>query len=561
MSFPFITVRPLSDRPAPFYCHEEPFVPSTTRFGRHVEWLHTQLHSPSPYKRALVTACTCALVAVAILSIVGIYGVVKLYAQYRRVEGVRVFAEMSRGVLKPTTPYIMVKSATQTMNHVNEYVIENGLLWTKPIGAGADAWKPMYFDGIESNTKPISLSADGGRLFVLDDKHQIHTKLALKESWIGEQYYYTDLSFDPSSWSDSWCTMPVLGPIIGLLFGKRLSIPEGTMWATFDRGVFNQYFEDAANRKIPDPSGSAGLFETKEKAPAAGLYDVWVPATLGVPFSMPGSSREPFKLVAFSVSASTMMALGYSETQAEGTIIRHLRLYTQLNDIDTMGDNPLTTYTYSEGTVSPDGQVLPLPSWREHGLPDATTDLVSVTKQITILQTGQGNNARELRIMGRDPRGFPGMYVKRITDMNWGFVPLPASEVSEALPFTEVVEGSIQFDVFDWGSGDEQATITNFGPSTVDATLFLKLDGQKTPFQLHRRDNLILASVRWPWATHYDILKPKESTAEIDRIFQGREAIDVYLFISPDGTSLAMRPRCRMDTTLRYDLQRVPTKV
>jgi hypothetical protein len=45
----------------------------------------------------------------------------------------------------------------------------------------------------------------------------------------------------------------------------------------------------------------------------------------------------------------------------------------------------------------------------------------AVTKNITIIQTGEGNAARELRIQGRNRAGQYGYYFKKIFDPSWNF--------------------------------------------------------------------------------------------------------------------------------------------
>ena len=78
MTFPFLTVRALSDTPAPFYCHEEPYEPVRPWIGRHIEWVHSQLVHPSVSRRIVAAIYVCTVVVVGIISIIGIIGVVSL---------------------------------------------------------------------------------------------------------------------------------------------------------------------------------------------------------------------------------------------------------------------------------------------------------------------------------------------------------------------------------------------------------------------------------------------------------------------------------------------------
>ncbi len=379
MTFPFLTVRALSDTPAPFYCHEEFYEPARSWIGRHIQWLHAQLVHPSASRRFLATLYVCTVVVVAVFTIIGIVGVLSLYARYRRVKALRSFSDVSSQAPKPIVPYVLIKSSTQSFNHVNEYVIERGFLWTKPIGSDSTQWQPLFFAGCEAGRRPISLSVDGARLCVLDDRDQIHVKQTLKEEWLGEQYYYADQSLDPNTWRGC----------------GNAHIPQNSLWACSDRGVFNQQFS-----------------ERVESLYIVGKAEL----SVGVPFPVPGSVHEPFIPLALSVSAGTAMVLGYSRTQTCGTTIDRLRLYTSGSDS----------------------------SWIEHPFPTVSTDHVSVTKRITIVQTGQGERAKELRIMGTNSQGVTGMYIKRLTDMAWGFISLPLATLSDLVPYEEFTAEAVE---------------------------------------------------------------------------------------------------------------------
>jgi hypothetical protein len=204
--------------------------------------------------------------------------------------------------------------------------------------------------------------------------------------------------------------------------------------------------------------------------------------------------------------------------------------------------------------------VIPLPSWVEHEL-TPNLDNVVLTKQITILQTGQGNDARELRIIGTNTDGIPGMYVKRIADKNWLFAPIATVDVLGVLPFEEISEGVVQPAVYDWASKDALQGLANYGPYTVDAILNITVDGEQVSCLLHARDNLILGSLKCPCAIHYDLVKPADSNEQIDRMFNGKPSIPVDITISKDGTCLTIKSRFCSGPYIRYDLQRLPTKV
>jgi hypothetical protein len=77
-------------------------------------------------------------------------------------------------------------------------------------------------------------------------------------------------------------------------------------------------------------------------------------------------------------------------------------------------------------------RTLPLPDWREQ---EAIEEVLQdqkrgnktrgrppvITKNITILLTGEGNAARELRVQGRNKDGSYGYFYKNIFAQKWNF--------------------------------------------------------------------------------------------------------------------------------------------
>jgi hypothetical protein len=103
-------------------------------------------------------------------------------------------------------------------------------------------------------------------------------------------------------------------------------------------------------------------------------------------------------------------------------------------DAEIEGGGPALKFTYKRGKRTKDDEVvpimeamrsLPLPDWREQEpIKEALDDRMkqaAITKNITILQTGEGNAARELRIQGRNGAGQYGYYFKKIFDPSWNF--------------------------------------------------------------------------------------------------------------------------------------------
>lgn len=109
-------------------------------------------------------------------------------------------------------------------------------------------------------------------------------------------------------------------------------------------------------------------------------------------------------------------------------------MYTRLIDFDTMGCDPMFfKYTYEKQEQSYKGSdyrsnftpwALPAEPWKKQ--PDIPiSGYARLSKFIAILQNGQGNAARELRVAGLARDGGTGYYIKQIDDDEWRFAYAP----------------------------------------------------------------------------------------------------------------------------------------
>lgn len=134
---------------------------------------------------------------------------------------------------------------------------------------------------------------------------------------------------------------------------------------------------------------------------------------------LPQRARQ--ELIALDVSSSTMMVMDKSG-----------KIHTKLEDFDTNGaDSMLFAYSY---LPHPKGQLPgtePLSRWSTYHLashddwqehPWELTANARISRFITIITTGQGNQARELRVAGLGAEGESGYYKKSINDKNWEFI-------------------------------------------------------------------------------------------------------------------------------------------
>ena len=110
-------------------------------------------------------------------------------------------------------------------------------------------------------------------------------------------------------------------------------------------------------------------------------------------------------------------------------------LFTRFEDYDENGGTPLFDYDYRPDHAAappPAGKVgtdlssssqtrlLPGDDWHAQP-PIALTGKARLSRRIAIVQTGQGNSARELRVIGDDAYGVRGVYSKSLAAPSWTF--------------------------------------------------------------------------------------------------------------------------------------------
>lgn len=531
---PFMGIAP-NGMPISDTYHEDAIEPSKGSYlGRHVRWLY-DLHKGSRTKRMIACTLICSELFLSAISVVGIYATYRAVKEYKHCKALADFQRKVATTPLPDIPNVSVKTPLRTMNHVDEYCLDpkSGIIWGKRIGAPITAWKAIYFDGYEESRTPTAISADGKCLSVLDDKGEIHNKKVLKEEWRGEEYHFSDITQE-DNWEPTWCTLPWIGRIISLVTGNRLSVPPNRIWTISDRGVFNRCYQDGAGRTVPDTDGSRTLIDLDSKENTLRMFDVWTPKNYFTIISGPDSESFSFLPISFSTAASTTALLGYEK---DGNKNGSLCLFTQLSDEDTNGDNPFLKYAYSPKGLPTTGQVLPLESWRKHSLPPVF-GRTSFSKEVTIIQTGQGNSARELRLPGTNKYGIKGFFWKNIDEIDWKFE--PSALVQTAHPVPIETDKQIPRKVFFWKSKNGKVRLTDFRMESDRSVVEAKMGKLLVPFLLKRRNNLILGPLGWP--SHYDLVKPTGiSHKKIQKIFGNKDFIPVS--VSADKNSLQIASR------------------
>lgn len=409
-----------------------------------------------------------------------------------------------------------IKRRLCTFNHVHAFVIYQGLIWAKKRDDLEGDWKPVKFDGIS----PLELHADGANLVVLDQQRVVHYKKILREHR-GEElwsldnippdclekdssispYYAVDKIFK-NNWKPAWFTLPVLSDIVNFFDGKTIKIAQDILaWGISHRGTYNNCYEDAEGILHPVNTGVTTLYALMKSGKDFLKLDPWSLPKADLSFCVHDTADATFEAFNMSPSASTLMLLGYeSKANAKGGTTKTLIVKTRLVDIDTEGLNPGIKYTYfKERTKGEEIRVILLGTWESHALPRD----IRCTGEITLLQTGEGNLAREMRVEALGDEDQLGYYHKMLYEKEWEFSPYESEDNPQAVlkpfnfdedvPFTSTVAHyrSSQFMSFRLIKPIPRplrVEMRDFGRYSDNATLlFIYPNGQIEQLTLHRK--------------------------------------------------------------------------
>ena len=195
-------------------------------------------------------------------------------------------------------------------------------------------------------------------------------------------------------------------------------------------------------------------------------------------------------------------------------------MYTRMFDYEINGACPGQHYTYRDDQAFDPGKkypfstnepYMPLPTWQKQEFPELSGQ-ACVTNHIDIITTGQGNEARELRIEGRNAEGVGGYYSKGLNDSEWQFHPTSDKltgepiEVGKAIP-ERVSSGPITRDYTsaEWGNALKDAPIRNVEllnfhefqtPDTPSTVRFTLDSGRQIDIALHSSDGYTFYNIR-----------------------------------------------------------------
>jgi hypothetical protein len=363
----------------------------------------------------------------------------------------------------PSDEPISFKSSTRSFNHTHDFAIEGKTLWCRlrnPEKISINAWQPIFFDGYP-RTKPVSLDVDGANLVVLDNENKIHYKKVLQEiraseiesdrPQVQEEYLAVDLS-RYANWFDSWFSLPVISNVVNVFTGKRLKIPsDAKAWAISHRGTYNDHVEDADNKIHKVSTGVTTLYILNNDGKEIQKHDPWSPIMAKMNLTVPETANTTFEAENLTVGSSTVMLVGYEvKKENEGTV----------------------------KTLTLEGKA-------------------AITKHITVIQTGEGNNAREIRVEGLNAEGKSGYYYKKVDEQNWHFEKTMQVIDTNYLPKILNSNEPFQTTVYNYQSAkvswnvlkDSNVSfkVEDFGNRSFESPVQITIDGVDIPAVIYRK--------------------------------------------------------------------------
>ena len=311
---------------------------------------------------------------------------------------------------------VYVKTPTQSFNSYYQFQLFHGKIFYKGFEGGApEDWTILkrtglprnFFEGGFTDTERIiSISADSNQLVALSEEGIFYNMM-----------FTSGLSYSDFTWyqKKGWPVKTELR-IDETVAGMRC-------WALGRRGKEVLWYEDInGNQHHYGTIGIDTYCFLMDDGQEIRYSDPGLPSDFS--HNILGPERGRFIADSLSASASTVFLINSAG-----------EMYTRLVDFDTVGSDPMFfKYTYdpdyrderpgSDYDTNFNYWVLPAESWKKQPA-IRLTGAAALSPFITVLQNGQGNYARELRVAGLNPAGEPGFFYKSIDGERWMFRKAP----------------------------------------------------------------------------------------------------------------------------------------
>jgi hypothetical protein len=308
---------------------------------------------------------------------------------------------------------VYIKTRTQTFNTYHYYLLKDGLIWYKNRDPEKEPreWTLFFGTGLPSEGRNIKtnyiaeISADADELAALSREGRF---FRFCFDWIFSRP--NNVWLERQGW-------PIEEP---LYMDRRTA--KNIAWALGKRNSQVLYYEDPfGNQHHNGTQEIATTYVLLEDGQEICYADTGLPCDFSRNYLGPEEGR--FKSAALSASASTIFVINEAG-----------EMYTRIADFDIIGCDPMfMKYTYIPYKSDLPGTdyysnlthwALPPEDWRKQP-PIPLEGKAALTRFITILQNGQGNAARELRVAGYNEAGETGYWTKLIFADAWRFEAAP----------------------------------------------------------------------------------------------------------------------------------------
>lgn len=325
--------------------------------------------------------------------------------------------ELEHTVLGP----VYVCTRTRAMDSKYYYAVHQGRIWFKPIAAYPTApWKLFGGNGFidNSHTPLVAVSADGDNILAVDHHDTIHyaksNQVVCQVSFDCPQWQILESQV---KWTEKWFNMDGVSLVVNLIKNPILkSLKNARSIAMSHKGHETMYYTDMIGKKHPDPYvGVTTIYTLNDDGTRIFFADPWLQNKFGNELTTPDEGE--FKAETLAASGSTVFLLQRARDETGKEIHK---MYTRFADFDSIGSNPALKASYNPRNPLPLIRFVPAEDWLEQPI-IVLQGRARLTKNISILQLGWGQNNRELRVQGQNEFGQNGYYYKRIYAREWHF--------------------------------------------------------------------------------------------------------------------------------------------
>lgn len=331
--------------------------------------------------------------------------------------------------------HVYIKNPEQSFSSENYYALKDGKIWIKAneLTTGKKGeWKLFDGTGVPFGKEAKSFGKDD---YVKEIAQEGLMVIALSN----KGRFYT--------WQPTYEVNTIWREKLGTPFPENLMLPKSKTW-TFSVGVARapekrltpmkdlvSYWEDL-NGKKTEFGLTATIYTLDPNGKNIRYWDTGLPPSFSRAFVSP--ERGKFVIEKMSAAGSTLFVID-----------KYGKMYTRMYDYEINGACPGLRFTYDKNETKNDDKekvyklfesvrTMPLDDWREQEQIELNGQ-AAITTNVTILLTGEGNAARELRVQGRDSNGNYGHYFKPIFAKEWDFL-----ITGEVFDDEEIIENYMQ---------------------------------------------------------------------------------------------------------------------